>query len=381
MDLVRRVWLLVAVSAAAALCVGLWRVAADSPRDWESMLRQCAVLPVDSSVQECTRATLAEAIASREFQVAAPVLVQLSKEVEGFQWVCHAALHSLGDVVWQTFDSAAAVIENSSPRACGDGLAHASMEALATSDGTTEESLRAAAIACADFVKPGSDGCAHGLGHGAFGFVQGDPPGDRVRAALELCLRILSGGSTESTDLVFPVAEGCGYGVLMSAYAGSGVVVVPLSDPARLPQECVFLEPGGSVTDAVGALRERLHRGCMAGVGFAFGQSISTVPQEQRRSTIEQLVGLCMSGLPASSLSSVQCTNQTLMWAAPSSLESPSSFHAFCRSLGERFGRPVRLSCLSQPVNSMTREQFEAIARFDPSLTDEILELSADFSG
>lgn len=333
--------------------------------EWDSKLELCAGLSAAGGLsrEACLQEVLTDVVQSRSFPAVEETLTRLSATFNGFRGDCHKVTHQLGELMRERYDDAIiALVKDSAPRVCGDGLAHAVMESFGRTVPVDDARWADLARACDSYVGGSDDrgdGCAHGFGHGVFLAHQD------VQTALRFCqstLQALTPRAANPATMNF----GCSYGVLMSAYADGGLSVVDLADPEQVVRECV---PWRSIevtdTEVTDPLVESLYRGCMQGAGFALGNHVVSQPQPRDEVT-KAMVDLCEEGIADGDVGGDLCASQVLMWAAPALWTDAATYHRFCSELEVVYGAEMFVNCIVSTENSLTASRFQELLDHDP---------------
>jgi hypothetical protein len=308
----------------------------------------------------------------------------LSESVAAFRGDCHAATHRLGNAALAAYSDTDDLIADTSPRVCGDGMAHSVMESFAVNGAESVPDWLEIVQACARYIDREEglgDGCAHGFGHGTYLAVG---PEGGVPAALALCRQVLlvAHDTTLSSATSTTMDTGCSYGVMMSAYAPAGTDMEPLTQRSTILLDCEQLL-GRAAREETPA-----YIGCMAGGGFALGADLAVNALPPSGAAMDA-VRLCLgsSSYPASR-AAVSCADQVLQAAGELILERAHStpvperlvrYHDFCRQLGQSYGEQMRGACLVQPRNTVTDSMLVSLHAHDPSLTALIESTRVDF--
>jgi hypothetical protein len=347
-------------------------------------LQRCAEISDRMSRQECLSAVITSALDDRSYSSLATELGALSESVAAFRGDCHAATHRLGNAALAAYSDTDDLIADTSPRVCGDGMAHSVMESFAVNGAESVPDWLEIVQACARYIDREEglgDGCAHGFGHGTYLAVG---PEGGVPAALALCRQVLlvAHDTTLSSATSTTMDTGCSYGVMMSAYAPAGTDMEPLTQRSTILLDCEQLL-GRAAREETPA-----YIGCMAGGGFALGADLAVNALPPSGAAMDA-VRLCLgsSSYPASR-AAVSCADQVLQAAGELILERAHStpvperlvrYHDFCRQLGQSYGEQMRGACLVQPRNTVTDSMLVSLHAHDPSLTALIESTRVDF--
>ncbi len=347
-------------------------------------LGRCAELDPGDTRRQCLSAVITSALDDTDFRGLAEELGRLSDTVAGFRGDCHVSTHALGDIALGNYRDLSELIVDTSPRVCGDGMAHAIMETYAIQGAKDVDDWVDIVSACADYLEgaPGrGDGCAHGFGHGT---VIAAASEGGVPAALRLCRSVL-----ESVRATRPVVNGerssvvdvgCSYGVMMGTYAPAGPTMQPLADPVAMLGDCQVLLSTQSG-------EPETYVGCMAGAGFVLGADLS-VNERPADVAAARAIDICIGAADySSSRAAISCSDQVFQAAGELLLERStdpldtklSRYHRFCAGLAARYGEDLRTACLVQPRNTVTDRTLTALHAHDPSLSAALEQATVDF--